>query len=121
VTDDRARRALLEALTLEAIDAGTYGEPAPLSSEDLAAFAARIPEPPPIQRLEAGPAAIEQILVGIPKADGLPSPFAALTGIPIVKVGDPPPDGVEPLPSDGWRLIGRDGQVMGEGRLTDAG
>jgi len=98
MTDDRTRRNLIE---------------------DLTALAARIPDPPPIQRLEAGPAALERILAAVPKADGPPDPLAALTGIPVVKVGDPPPDSVGPLPPDGWRLIGRDGLVLSEGRLTD--
>ena len=91
-----------------------------LSVEALAALAARLPAPPPVQRLEAGPLAMAWVREELPqpKPELPPSAMDLLTGISIVEVGDPPPAGVAPLPPDGWRLVGRDGQVVREGRIS---
>lgn len=88
------------------------------SIEDLADLAARLPEPPPIQRLEAGPVAMAWIREELPQPGHPPTPMDLLTGITIIEVDDPPPDGVAPLPPDGWRLVGRNGQVVREGRAS---
>lgn len=92
-----------------------------LSVEALAALAARLPAPPPVQRLEAGPLAMAWIREELPQTGHPPTPMDLLTGIAVIEVDDPPPAGVAPLPPDGWRLVGRNGQVVREGRASGQG